>query len=131
MNGVLEFNNIVRSYKKNLPVLNGVTFSVNAGEVVGLLGRNGAGKTTLIRIAMGMLYPDGGSVQVFGLSPTAKPVEVKKRIGFVAEDQVLPGGSTIGELIAFHRRIFPSWDEQMEGRILSASVLRIRARYEG
>jgi len=118
VNGVLEFNNIVRSYKKNLPVLNGVTFSVNAGEVVGLLGRNGAGKTTLIRIAMGMLYPDGGSVQVFGLSPTAKPVEVKKRIGFVAEDQVLPGGSTIGELIAFHRRIFPSWDEQMEGRIL-------------
>ena len=58
--------------------------------MVGLLGRNGAGKTTLIRIAMGMLYPHGGSVRVFGLSPIEDPVAVKKRVGYVAEDQVLP-----------------------------------------
>jgi ABC-2 type transport system ATP-binding protein len=117
VNQILEFNNIIRTYKKNVPVLNGVTFSVNEGEVVGLLGRNGAGKTTLIRIAMGMLAPDAGFVRVFGSSPTDDAVAVKKRIGFVAEDQVLPGGSTIGELVAFHRRIFPLWDEQLERQI--------------
>jgi ABC-type cobalamin/Fe3+-siderophores transport system ATPase subunit len=46
---------------------------MNEGEVVGLLGRNGAGKTTLIHIAMGLLYPHGGSVRVFGVSPTEEP----------------------------------------------------------
>ncbi len=67
------------------------------------MGRNGAGKTTLIRIAMGMLFPHAGTVRVFSLSPTAEPVAVKKRIGYVAEDQVLPVGSSIAELFALHR----------------------------
>ncbi len=53
MSYILEFSGVSRSYKKGTPVLDGVTFSVTEGEVVGLLGRNGAGKTTLIRIAMG------------------------------------------------------------------------------
>lgn len=128
MNVVLEFNNVIRAYKRNLPVLNGVTLSVKGGEVVGLLGRNGAGKTTLIRIAMGMLHPDAGSVQVFGVSPTARPVEVKTRIGFVAEDQVLPGASSICELIAFHRHLFPSWDEQLERQILDRFSLDYKTR---
>ena len=57
MSPVLEFQNIHRSYAKGKPVLNGVTFSVGEGEVVGLLGRNGAGKTTLIHIAMGTAIP--------------------------------------------------------------------------
>jgi ABC-2 type transport system ATP-binding protein len=115
---VLEFQNIVRSYKKGVPVLNGVSFAIGEGEVVGLLGRNGAGKTTLIRIAMGMLYPHSGSVRLFGVSPTEDPVAVKKRIGYVAEDQVLPAGSSIDELIAFHRYLFPRWDEDLERRLL-------------
>jgi len=87
---ILEFSNLVRSFKRNVPVLNGVTFALEAGEVAGLLGRNGAGKTTLIRIAMGMLFPHGGSVRVFGESPAVNPVGIKRRIGYVAEDQVLP-----------------------------------------
>jgi ABC-2 type transport system ATP-binding protein len=115
---VLEFENIARSYKKGTPVLNGVSFAIGEGEVVGLLGRNGAGKTTLIRIAMGMLYPHSGSARVFGVSPTEDPVAVKKRIGYVAEDQVLPGGSSIAELIAFHRYLFASWDEELERQLL-------------
>ena len=81
MNPILEFENIARSYKKGVPVLNGVTFKMAEGEVVGLLGRNGAGKTTLIRIAMGMLYPHSGAVRVFDRSPVDDPVEIKKRIG--------------------------------------------------
>jgi ABC-2 type transport system ATP-binding protein len=117
MKPILEFANVSRSYKKGVPVLDGVTFSMTEGEVVGLLGRNGAGKTTLIRIAMGMLYPHAGSVRVFGLSPTDDPVAVKKRIGYVAEDQVLPGRLTIAELTAFHRYLFPHWNEALERQL--------------
>src|ERR1019366_2805654 len=87
MTPILEFHNIERSFRKGVPVLNGVTFSMGEGEVLGLLGRNGSGKTTLIRIAMGMLFPQAGTVRVFGLSPTDDPVAVKKRIGYVAEEQ--------------------------------------------
>jgi ABC-2 type transport system ATP-binding protein len=118
MTPILEFQDIARSYKKGVPVLNGVSFSMGEGEVVGLLGRNGAGKTTLIRIAMGMLVPHSGSVRVFGLSPMEDPVAVKKRVGYVAEDQVLPGGSSIGELIAFHRYLFSDWDTEMERQLM-------------
>jgi len=55
---------------------------------------------------------------VFGLSPTRDPVEVKKRIGYVSEDQVLPPASSIEELISFHRYLFPQWDSQLEQQIL-------------
>jgi ABC-2 type transport system ATP-binding protein len=101
-----------------MPVLSGVTFAMNEGEVVGLVGRNGSGKTTLLRIAMGMLYPQEGRVRAFGLSPTDDPVEVKKRVGYVAEDQVLPGGMSIAELVALHRSLFPKWDSAMEHDLL-------------
>ena len=118
MTPILDFQNIVRSFKKGAPVLNGVTFSMAEGEVLGLLGRNGAGKTTLIRIAMGMLFPHAGTVRVFGLSPTDEPVAVKKRVGYVAEDQVLPGASSLADLIALHRRLFDTWDQALERQLL-------------
>lgn len=118
MTSILEFTNISREYKRGVPVLDGVSFSIAPGEVVGLLGRNGAGKTTLIRIAMGMLYPHGGLVRVFGLSPTEDPVAVKKRVGYVAEDQVFPPRLTIAELIDFHRYLFPKWNDALEQQLL-------------
>jgi ABC-2 type transport system ATP-binding protein len=123
MTPVLEFANVARAYNKGKPVVDGVSFRVAEGQVVGLLGRNGSGKTTLIRIAMGMLYPQEGSVRVFGLSPTEDPVAVKKRIGYVAEDQVLPAGSSIAELIAFHRYLFPRWDVVLENQLLDRFAL--------
>ncbi|HEY1756985.1 MAG TPA: ABC transporter ATP-binding protein [Bryobacteraceae bacterium] len=128
MNAVLEFDNIVRAYKKGVPVLNGVTFSLAEGEVAGLLGRNGAGKTTLIRIAMGLLYPQEGSVRVFGRSPTDDPVAVKKRIGYVSEDQILPPSSSIAELIGFHRYLFPRWDGELERQLLDRFGLSMKAK---
>ncbi len=118
MTPVLEFHDIVRSYKKGEPVLKGVTFSVAEGEVVGLVGRNGAGKTTLMHIAMGMLTPHAGAVRVFSLSPTGEPVAVKRRIGFVSEEQVLPPTSNLAELIEFHRYLFPRWDEDLERQLV-------------
>src|SRR5665811_950099 len=118
MTPVLEFLDISRSYGKSAPVLDGVSFSVAAGEVVGLLGRNGAGKTTLIHIAMGLLTPNGGAVRAFGVSPFDDPVAVKRRIGFVSEEQVLPVRSTIADLIALHRYLFGRWDESLEHQLM-------------
>jgi ABC-2 type transport system ATP-binding protein len=118
MNPILEFRDISRCFKRGVPVLDGVSFSMADGEVVGLLGRNGAGKTTLIHIAMGLLSPQGGAVRVFGISPTEDPVAIKRRVGYVSEDQILPPRSTIAELIAFHRYLFDRWDEALERQLL-------------
>ena len=135
MNFVLEFENVVRAYRENEPVVNDVSFTVDQGEVVGLLGRNGAGKTTLIRLAIGLLHPQGGSVRAFGMSPTERPVEVKKRIGYVAEDQVLPATATVKELIVFYRFLFPEWDmgleRQLQDRFSMPSNARIKELSKG
>lgn len=116
---VLEFRDIARSFRRGEPVLSDVSFSLAREEVVALLGRNGSGKTTLIQIAMGMLFPHAGTVRVFGMSPTDEPVAVKKRIGYVAEQQILPSRSTIPDLMAFHRYLFPTWDLALERSLLS------------
>ncbi|SPE27582.1 putative ABC transporter related [Candidatus Sulfopaludibacter sp. SbA3] len=128
MTPVLEFQSVARSYTKGKPVLDGVSFAMAPGEVVGLLGRNGAGKTTLIRIAMGMLFPHAGAVRVFGLSPIEDAVAVKKRVGYVAEDQVLPPGSSIAELTELHRYLFPRWDSVLESELLGRFALDPAAR---
>jgi ABC-2 type transport system ATP-binding protein len=114
---VVDFESIHRSYVRGTDVLDGLSFSIEAGQVVGLVGRNGAGKTTLIRIAMGMIEPQRGRVELFGLDPRTEPLEVKRRIGYVSEDQILPPFLTVGETIDLHRGLFPLWDEKMELRL--------------
>ena len=128
MSPVLEFQRVSRSYTPGTPVLRDVAFEVSRGEVLGLIGRNGAGKTTLLRIAMGMLEPHLGSVSVFGLSPTVNPIEVKKRVGYVSEDQVLPPSSTIAELIEFHAWLFPQWDRRLERELIDRFGLPLKSR---
>ena len=125
---VVEFVNIHRAYKKGFDVLKGVTFSIEPGEVVGLLGKNGAGKTTLIRIAMGMLEAQQGEVRIFGMDPREKPIEVKRRIGYVSEDQILPPFLRVGEVIDMHRGLFPDWDNDMALRLSERFGLSPRER---
>jgi len=109
----LEFEGIRRAYKSGVNVLDGVSFSIEPGQVVGLLGKNGAGKTTLIRIAMGMIEPQEGRVRVLGKDPRREPLEVKRRVGYVSEEQMLPPFLTVGQVAELHRRLYPTWDEEM------------------
>lgn len=125
---VLSLNDIHRSFEPGVPVLGGVDLSVEAGEVVGLLGRNGAGKTTLLHIAMGMLHQQRGTVEVFGLDPHRRPVEVKRRIGFVSENQNLPAFLKVYEVIDLHQNLFPSWDDHMARDLAERFRIRPNAR---
>jgi ABC-2 type transport system ATP-binding protein len=125
---VLEFDNIHRAYKPGAPVLKGVSFALEPGEVVGLLGRNGAGKTTLIRIAMGMIRAQQGSVRVFGLDPGEQPIEIKQRVGYVSEDQVLPERFTVGEVLMLHSELFRDWDPVMARELLDRFGLSPRLK---
>ncbi len=132
---VVDFNNVHCAYTRGVDVLDGVRFSIAAGEVVGLLGRNGAGKTTLLRIAMGMIEAQRGSTRIFGLDPRVHALEVKRRIGYVAEDQVLPGFLSVRKIIDFHRGLVPDWDDAMASEMLDrfelAPDVKIRSLSKG
>ena len=89
-----------------------VTLSLPRGAVYGLVGANGAGKTTIIKQVLGLLRAEQGSVRVFGLDPVADPVGVLSRIGYLSEENDLPGWMRLDELIRYSRAFYPAWDHQ-------------------
>ena len=89
-----------------------VSVSMPRGAVYGLVGANGAGKTTLIKHILGLLRPDSGSVRVFGLDPVADPVAVLSRIGYLSEENDLPGWMRVDELMRYSRAFYPAWDDE-------------------
>src|SRR5213595_3029818 len=88
-----------------------VSVSMKRGAVYGLVGANGAGKTTLIKHVLGLLRAESGSVRVFGLDPVADPVGVLSRIGYLSEENDLPGWMRVEELIRYSRAFYPAWDD--------------------
>ena len=90
--------------------LNECSVEVPEGSVTALLGPNGAGKTTLLQLAVGLLEPTSGSLEVFGYSPRHQPGEVLPRVGFVAQDHPLHRRFTIADTLELGRRLNPSWD---------------------
>lgn len=91
--------------------LDGVSLSLPRGAVYGLVGANGAGKTTLIKHILGLLRAESGSVRVFGLDPVSDPVGVLSRIGYLSEENDLPGWMRVDELLQYSRTFYPAWDE--------------------
>jgi len=125
---ILELENIHRSYERGVKVLAGVDLDLEPGEVVGLLGANGAGKTTLIRIAMGLLLPQQGRVRVLGMEHDRDSVEIKRRVGYVSEDQILPPFLRVGDVVELYRSLYPSWDLDLETRLAQRFELSKRTR---
>jgi ABC-2 type transport system ATP-binding protein len=107
---VVEIAELTRRFGDNT-ALSAVSLSLARGAVYGLVGANGAGKTTLIKHILGLLRAESGSVRVFGLDPVADPVAVLSRIGYLSEENDLPGWMRIDELIRYSRAFYPGWDD--------------------
>ena len=71
------------------PAVDGLELTIRAGEFYALLGPNGAGKTTTLRIVAGLLRPDAGSVEVFGIDALRDPVAAKRRIAWVSDEPMI------------------------------------------
>ncbi|MBE6387393.1 MAG: ABC transporter ATP-binding protein [Lentisphaerae bacterium] len=84
--------------------VNDIDFEIKQGEVVGLLGPNGSGKSTTVKMLLGLLYPTGGRLSVFGRSPRA--VETKREIGYLPEDSYLYKYLTAEETLDFFGSLF-------------------------
>ena len=84
---MLEFRNVSFSYEKERPVISDLSFKIEEGETVGLIGANGAGKSTVMKLFLGLLMPDSGSILVDGKELTKKVLpDVRKALGFVLQD---------------------------------------------
>lgn len=126
---VIEMNNIYKSFRK-IKALQGFDLQVPMGSIFGFLGRNGAGKTTAIKLLMGMLKADSGEARIFGLpvSDSASGVEIRKRIGYVAEVKELYPYMTIEQVIRFTRPFFPKWRVDLERHYLKLFDLPLNRR---
>ncbi|MBX0326492.1 ABC transporter ATP-binding protein [Oscillochloris sp. ZM17-4] len=101
----LEVDGLVKRYGRALAV-DGLSFRVSAGEIVGLVGPNGAGKTTVMRCCVGILRPSAGSVRVGGHDSVAAPSEARRQMAFVPELPSLYPLLTVAEQIEFIARSY-------------------------
>jgi ABC-2 type transport system ATP-binding protein len=124
---VIVLNSVVKRFGDH-EVLKGLSLEVQPGQTFAFLGRNGAGKTTTIRMLLGLLKPDGGSIRVLGLDPAKHEIEVRKRVGYLAEDQQMFGWMKIEEIVRFMAPFYPTWDHELANRYARQFELPLRAK---
>jgi ABC-2 type transport system ATP-binding protein len=124
---VIELRGVRKSFRRK-EVLRGVDLSVPPGQTFAFLGRNGAGKTTTIRMLLGLLRPDAGQVRVLGLDPQRDALEIRRRVGYLAEDPVLFGWMRVGQLLSFTRPFYPTWDQTWAGELADRFELPMETR---
>src|SRR5687767_9329100 len=111
-NFAIEMQGVFKSFRKN-QVLTGLSLNVERGKTFAFLGRNAAGKTTAIRMLLGLLKRDGGEIRVLGADPEVNPLEVRSRVGYLAEDQQMYGWMTVDELLRFVAPFYATWDHDL------------------
>jgi ABC-2 type transport system ATP-binding protein len=106
----------------------GLDLTIPTGKIVGLVGPNGAGKTTLLHVAIGLLRPDAGAVQVLGWSPRTHLELLLSRVAFVAQDRPLYASFSVADTLELGRRLNPRWDHALaRGRLERLEIDMTRA----
>jgi ABC-2 type transport system ATP-binding protein len=106
---VLELAGISKSYRTHLSlrkywILRDLSLTIQEGEIFGFIGPNGAGKTTTIKLALGLIFADSGTIRIFG--EDAGKVSLRRRVGFLPENPYFYDYLTGAEFLDFHARLF-------------------------
>jgi ABC-2 type transport system ATP-binding protein len=102
---VIEVSNLQKRYGDTVAVQD-VSFAVQRGEIFGILGPNGAGKTTTVECIAGLRKPDGGTISVLGLPPTA--AELRRRVGVQLQESQLQEKMTVREALDLYSAFYPN-----------------------
>lgn len=122
MTAVIEAVGLTKKFGTTT-ALDGLDLTVHEGEVHGFLGPNGAGKSTTIRVLLGLLRSDGGTVQVFGRDPWKDATELHRQLAYVPGDVVLWPNLTGGEVIDLLGRLRGGVNEARRAELLTAFEL--------
>ncbi len=130
----IEVSRLVKHYA-SVTAVNGISFTVARGEILGFLGPNGAGKSTTMRILTGYLAATSGSVRVCGIPVSTRADEVKRFVGYMPENNPLPEDMRVNEYLYFRgrlkemprKRLSPRIDEVLE----LCDLKRVRHRIIG
>ena len=115
MTNLLEIKNLSMSY--GAFALRNIDLEVPRGTITGLVGANGAGKSTLIKLVLGLIAPDAGSIRLFGQDALADITSLRQRIGFVQESPTLYGHLRVKELGQMVAPFYATWNEATFRRI--------------
>lgn len=115
------------AYGTQPPVLDGLDWTLQPGQVVGLLGRNGAGKTSLLETLLGLREPQQGEVRLFGQPALLPDDALRARLGYVPQQSDLFEDFTVDQLLRYFRSFYPVWNEaKVEGLMSRWEIPRDR-----
>jgi ABC-2 type transport system ATP-binding protein len=123
---VLRAQGLGKRYRRRL-ALSDCTLDIPTGRVVGLVGPNGAGKSTLLNLAVGMLTPNSGSIEVLGGRPASGAAQLAK-VGYVAQDTPTYSGLSIADHLRLGARLNPGWDDGLAQKRIQRLGLDPRQR---
>lgn len=116
MEPLLELKDVCKNYPSFS--LRDVTFTVEAGSIMGLIGENGAGKSTTIRLILNEIRRDGGNIRIFGKDNMEEEVAVKEQIGVVFDESCFSGEFRAKDVDMILNKIFKTWDRDLFRRYL-------------
>ena len=106
----ISVSNLSKEFEVGKKILDGLTFQVDQGERVGLLGKNGTGKTTTINILSGYLEPQAGECRIFGENIRTMSPLTRRRIGLLLEGHVQYQFLSIEQIEHFYAAFYPAWN---------------------
>lgn len=124
METIYEANHLRKSYGRK-PALRDVSFAIQPGRLVGLLGPNGSGKTTLLKISAGLLTAGGGTVRIAGEQPGTA---TKAMVSYLPDRMILPAEMRAGDMVDFYRDFYTDFDAVKARAMLRDLRLDERAR---
>ncbi len=122
---MLKAENLVKTFfrteskgrKVDFNAVDGISLSVDAGEILGILGPNGAGKTTLLRMLAGLMQPTSGRVAVSSGDEELTGIDIKKNIGYLSGNTKLYGRMSVRELLKIFGTVYGMSEDVVEERI--------------
>ncbi|MEX1377437.1 MAG: ABC transporter ATP-binding protein [Eubacteriales bacterium] len=117
MSNAIELKNVNKSFKKFK--LEDVSFSLEAGYIMGFVGQNGAGKTTTIKLILDMLKVDSGEINIFGLDHRLYSSTIKEEIGVVMDQSYFVDEWTLDEVERAMSPFYSSWDREKYKKLLA------------
>ena len=127
MDTVIQASGLTRRFG-NFTAVDNISFTVEAGEIVGYLGPNGSGKTTTIRMLLGLLRPTEGEAQVLGFDVIRQAERIRERVGYMSQRFALYFDLTVSENLAFYAGVYGVNGRSRQEEVLEMLGLRDLAR---